>query len=254
MSYTLYSMQSSGNCYKPRLLMHQLGIDFRLVDIDSGSGETRTPEFLALNPNGRVPLLVLPDGRRLSESNAMLVYLAEGTGYLPADRYDRAICNQWLFFEQYEHEPTVAVARSWITVYPERRGKASPEQIADWHKRGYRALGVMEQRLAGARLARRRCLFRRRHRPLCLHPRRRRGRLRPHALSCHPGLARSRGGRAGLRGDRLAASLEQHAVGAGSEAQARTNSRRFTRFPGASPPRLPMVASAWLPRMQRLPF
>jgi glutathione S-transferase len=148
MTYTLYSMQSSGNCYKPRLLMHQLGLDFRLVDTDSGTGQTRTPEFLALNPNGRVPLLVLPDGRRLSESNAMLLYLAEGTEYLPVDRYDRAVVNQWLFFEQYEHEPTVAVARSWITVYPERRGKATPEQIADWHKRGNRALGVMEQRLA----------------------------------------------------------------------------------------------------------
>lgn len=148
MNYTLYSMQSSGNCYKPRLLMHQLGVDFRLVETDSGTGQTRTPEFLALNPNGRVPLLILPDGRKLSESNAMLLYLAEGTKYLPEDRYDRAVVDQWLFFEQYEHEPTVAVARSWITVYPERRGKATPEQIADWHKRGNRALGVMEQRLA----------------------------------------------------------------------------------------------------------
>lgn len=148
MSYTLYSMQSSGNCYKPRLLMHQLGLDFRIVDTDSTTGETRTPRFLALNPNGRVPLLVLPDGRRLSESNAMLLYLAEGTKYLPADRYDRAVVNQWLFFEQYEHEPTIAVARSWIAIYPDRRGKATPEQIADWRKRGNRALGVMEERLA----------------------------------------------------------------------------------------------------------
>src|SRR4051812_11977166 len=75
MTFTLYSMQNSGNCYKPRLLMHLLGIDFKLVDVDSGSGETRAPEFLALNPNGRVPLLALPDGRRLSESDAMLLYL-----------------------------------------------------------------------------------------------------------------------------------------------------------------------------------
>jgi glutathione S-transferase len=147
--YALYSMQSSGNCYKPRLLMHQLGLKFRIVDTDSGTGETRRPAFLALNPNGRVPLLVLPDGRRLSESNAMLLHLAEGTKYLPQDRYHRAVCYQWLFFEQYEHEPTVAVARSWLHVYPDRIGKATPEQIADWHRRGYRALGVMEQRLAG---------------------------------------------------------------------------------------------------------
>jgi glutathione S-transferase len=145
--YTLYSMQSSGNCYKPRLLLHQLGIDFRLIETDGARGETRTPAFLALNPNGRVPLLVLPDGRRLSESNAILLYLADGTKFLPADRYQRALCYQWLFFEQYEHEPTIAVARSWLHVYPDRIGKATPEQLAGWHKGGNRALSVMEQRL-----------------------------------------------------------------------------------------------------------
>jgi glutathione S-transferase len=147
MTYTLYSMQSSGNCYKPRLLMHQLGLPFRLVDIDPGKSETRTPEFLALNPNGRVPLLVLPDGRKLSESNAMLLFLAEGTPYLPADRFERALVHQWLFFEQYDHEPAIAVARSWLKVQSNRVGKATPEQIADWHKRGNRALAVMEQAL-----------------------------------------------------------------------------------------------------------
>ena len=147
--YTLYSMQSSGNCYKPRLLMHQLGLTFRLVEKDGAKGETRTADFLTLNPNGRVPLLVLPDGRRLSESNAMLLYLAEGTKFVPVDRYDRALVNQWLFFEQYEHEPTIAVARSWISVYPERMAKVTEEQIAGWHESGYRALDVMERRLAG---------------------------------------------------------------------------------------------------------
>ena len=147
--YTLYSMQSSGNCYKPRLLLHLLGLPFRLIETDSRDGSTRRPEYLALNPNGRVPLLVLPDGRKLSESNAMLLYLAEGTKYLPADRYERALVNQWLFFEQYDHEPQIAVARSWITVYPERRGKATPEQLAGWQQKGNHALGVMEQRLAG---------------------------------------------------------------------------------------------------------
>jgi len=145
--YTLYSMQSSGNCYKPRLLLHLLGVPFRLVDIAPGKGETRTPEFLALNPNGRVPLLVLPDGRKLSESNAMLLYLADGTRYIPADRYERALVNQWLFFEQYDHEPQIAVARSWITVYPDKRGKATKEQLAGWQEKGNRALGVMEARL-----------------------------------------------------------------------------------------------------------
>ena len=145
--YTLYSMQSSGNCYKPRLLLHLLGLPFRLVDVAPGKGETRTPEFLALNPNGRVPLLVLPDGRTLSESNAMLLYLADGTRYIPADRYERAQVNQWLFFEQYDHEPQIAVARSWITVYPDKRGKVTKEQIAGWQEKGNRALGVMEARL-----------------------------------------------------------------------------------------------------------
>ena len=147
MTYTLYSMQSSGNCYKPRLIMHQLGLPFRLVDIDPGKSETRTPEFLALNPNGRVPLLVFPDGRKLSESNAMLLYFAEGTRFLPADRFERALVHQWLFFEQYDHEPAIAVARSWLKVQSNRVGKATPEQIADWHKRGNRALSVMEQAL-----------------------------------------------------------------------------------------------------------
>lgn len=146
--YTLYSMQSSGNCYKPRLLMHQLGLAFRLIETDPGKGETRTREYLALNPNGRVPLLVLPDGRRLSESNAMLLYLAEGTPFLPTDRYERALCHQWLFFEQYEHEPTIAVARSWMAIYPDRIGKATKEQIANWQEKGNRALAVMETRLA----------------------------------------------------------------------------------------------------------
>jgi glutathione S-transferase len=148
MTHTLYSMQNSGNCYKPRLLMHQLGIDFSLVDTDSLDGSTRTPEFLALNPNGKVPLLILPDGRRLAESNAMLLYLAEGTPYLPADRFERALCYQWLFFEQYSHEPYIAVARSWLSLKPDGRASISAERLADLHAGGYRALRVMEERLA----------------------------------------------------------------------------------------------------------
>ena len=148
-TYTLYSMQNSGNCYKPRLLMHQLGIPFRVVETDTREGATRTAEFIALNPNARVPLLILPDGRKLSESNAMLLYLAEGTKYLPADRYERALVNQWLFFEQYDHEPQVAVARSWLHVFPERKARVTPEQIAGWQDKGNKALGVMEKRLGG---------------------------------------------------------------------------------------------------------
>jgi glutathione S-transferase len=148
MTHILYSMQDSGNCYKPRLLMHRLGIPFRLVDTDSRDGSTRTPEFLALNPTGKVPLLVLPDGRRLSESNAMLLHLAEGTRYLPADRYERALTYQWLFFEQYSHEPYIAVARSLLHLTPGGRETIAPARLAELHERGYRALAVMEQRLA----------------------------------------------------------------------------------------------------------
>jgi glutathione S-transferase len=151
MTYTLYSMQSSGNCYKPRLLLHQLGLPFRLVETDPSRGDTRTPDYLALNPNGKVPLLVLPDGRRLAESNAMLLYFAEGTALLPADRYQRALVHQWLFFEQYDHEPVIAVARSWMKIYPDRIGKATPEQRADWSKRGNRVLSVMEKALQESR-------------------------------------------------------------------------------------------------------
>jgi glutathione S-transferase len=147
--YTLYSMQESGNCYKPRLLMHLLGLPFRLIETDPRTGATKAPEFRAINPNGRVPYLVLPDGHGLSESNAMLLYLGEGTKYLPNDRYQRALVHQWLFFEQYEHEPTIAVARSYLHTYPDRKAKVTPELLAGWQQRGGHALSVMEQRLAG---------------------------------------------------------------------------------------------------------
>jgi len=146
--YTLYSTQGSGNCYKPRLLMHQLGLRFRLVDTSSKDGSTRKPEFLALNPNGKVPLLILPDGRPLAESNAMLLHLAEATAYLPAERYERALCYQWLFFEQYSHEPYIAVARSLLHLNPGEGAKASPERLAELHKRGYAAIEAMEKHLA----------------------------------------------------------------------------------------------------------
>jgi len=146
--YTLYSMQTSGNCYKPRLLMHLLGIPFRLIETDPRTGATKAPEFRAINPNGRVPFLVLPNGRGLSESGAMLLYLGEGTKYVPNDRYERALVHQWLFFEQYEHEPQIAVARSYLHIYPDRKAKVTPELMAGWQLKGGHALGIMESRLA----------------------------------------------------------------------------------------------------------
>ena len=147
--YTLYSMQGSGNCYKPRLAMHELGIAFDIIEVPKGSGRTTAPDFLALNPNAQVPLLVLPDGRPLAESNAMLLHLAEGTALIPADAYDRALCYQWLFFEQYSHEPVIAVARNWLFLTPGGR-QTMAHRIEEWQVKGHKALGVMEARLAKA--------------------------------------------------------------------------------------------------------
>jgi glutathione S-transferase len=143
---TLYEFATSGNCYKVRLLLTQLGIPFARVQVDVVNGESRTPAFLAKNPNGRVPLLELEPGRWLPESNAILFYLAEGTPFLPADRFPRAQVLQWLFFEQYSHEPYIATSRYWITIL----GKADELRDALAQKRdpGYAALGVMERHLA----------------------------------------------------------------------------------------------------------
>ncbi|MGI9412883.1 MAG: glutathione S-transferase family protein [Hyphomicrobiales bacterium] len=145
--HTLYSMQDSGNCYKLRLVMAQLDIPFRLVDIDILKGESRTPEFLEINPNGRVPTLVLDDGRPLPESNAAMWYLAEASPLLSDDRYARAQILQWMFFEQYSHEPYIAVARFWLKVKPGGRAEKSAAEIAHWQDRGHQALAVMDTHL-----------------------------------------------------------------------------------------------------------
>jgi glutathione S-transferase len=145
----LYGMTGSGNCYKPALLMHQLGLSFEWVEVDILRGESRTPEFLARNPNGKVPLLEITDNGEtcaLAESNAMLCYLAEGTPFLPEDRWPRAQVMQWLFFEQYSHEPYIATVRFWIH-YLHKQDEWR-EKIAEASKKGHAALGVMEQQLA----------------------------------------------------------------------------------------------------------
>jgi glutathione S-transferase len=146
---TLYSMQRSGNAYKPRLLMALLGIPFRIVEVNTYDGSTRQPEFLAKNPIGKVPLLEFPDGRRLAESNAMLLHLAEATAYMPGDAFHRAKAYEWLFFEQYSHEPAIAVRRSILTA-PERAALRTPERLKSLLEAGNHALGVMEKRLSGA--------------------------------------------------------------------------------------------------------
>ncbi len=110
---TLYDNLASGNGYKVRLLLTQLGIPFKRVEKCVTNGETRLPDYLRINPNGRIPAVVFDDGRILAESNAILLYFAEGTPYLPTDKFARAQVNQWLFFEQYSHEPYIAVLRFW---------------------------------------------------------------------------------------------------------------------------------------------
>jgi glutathione S-transferase len=141
----LYDYLESGNGYKVRLLLHQLGIPFERIELDIVRGETRTPEFLRRNPNGRIPTLELEDGTCLAESNAIQWYLAEGTPFLPEDRLGRAQVLQWMFFEQYSHEPYIAVLRFW-THAGWLTEKAA--QVPERRERGLAALAVMERHLA----------------------------------------------------------------------------------------------------------
>ncbi|MEZ5461766.1 glutathione S-transferase family protein [Dokdonella sp.] len=146
---TVYGMKVSGNCYKLQLLLARLQRRYRWVEVDSARGETRSAEFLARNPNGKVPVLELEDGRVLTESNAILCFLAEGSTLMPEDRWQRALVLQWLFFEQYSHEPYIAVARFIRLFLPAdhpRRGEL-PRLL----ERGHQALAVMEQHLAESR-------------------------------------------------------------------------------------------------------
>jgi glutathione S-transferase len=143
---TVHGFSPSGNCQKVRLLLEQLGREYRWVEVDIVAGGTRTPEYLASNPNGKVPMLVADDGRVLVESNAMLFWLAEGTPYLPNDSWQRAQALSWMFFEQYSHEPYVAVARficGWTPIDSPRR-----EDLPRLRERGHQALAVMERHLA----------------------------------------------------------------------------------------------------------
>lgn len=114
----LHNMQDSGNSYKVRLAARQLGIPLILEQYTKHSGKTQRPEFLEKNPNGRVPLLELEDGRCLAESDAILWYLTDGTALQPTDNWSRAQALQWMFFEQYSHEPYIAVARRWLSHEP----------------------------------------------------------------------------------------------------------------------------------------
>lgn len=141
----LYNFASSGNCYKVRLLLTQLGVPFEKIEVNIVKGESRTPEFLAKNQNGRVPLLETESGQFLAESNAIIFYLSEQSQFLPQDRFLRAQVLQWFFFEQYSHEPFIAISRFWISCL----GKAEEykEALEQKQEPGYAALAVMEQHL-----------------------------------------------------------------------------------------------------------
>ena len=143
----LHQMHVSGNCYKIRLAAHQLSIPITLKNYGLHDGSTRTPEFLARNPNGRVPLLELEDGRHLPESGAILFHLSEATKLQPADSWGRAEMLQWMFFEQYSHEPYIAVARFWLKFAKPEELEKKRHLVPEWHAKGNAALGVMENRL-----------------------------------------------------------------------------------------------------------
>lgn len=142
--FKLYEYSPSGNCYKIRLLLTQIGITFQRIEIDIIKRESRTTDFLLKNPNGRIPVLEIESGKFLFESNAIMFYLSEETEFFPSDKFERAQVMQWLFFEQYSHEPFIATSRFWYMT-----GKADEYKEALQQKQaaGYAALGVMEQHL-----------------------------------------------------------------------------------------------------------
>lgn len=145
--FKVYGVLKSGNCYKVRLILTQLGLPFEWVELDILQGQSRTPDFLAKNANGKVPVLEIGSGQFLAESNAILHYLSDGTQYLPTDRLEHAQVLQWLFFEQYSHEPYIATSRFIVSFL----GKAEEykENLEKKREAGYAALEVMEEHLTG---------------------------------------------------------------------------------------------------------
>ena len=141
---TVYGDIRSGNCLKVRWLLERLGLDYQWIETDVMSGVTRSAEFLKMNPAGQLPAVVLADGRALAQSNAILVHMAEGSGWIPADAFARAKMFEWLFWEQYSHEPYIAVARFQRTL----GGKAADDIEPRLMERGHAALARMEAALA----------------------------------------------------------------------------------------------------------
>jgi glutathione S-transferase len=142
---TVYGFSPSGNCHKLRMMLSHLGREHRWIETDSSQGATRTAEYLAKNPNGKVPMIELDDGRIMTESNAILTWLADGSKWFAGDAWQRAQTLAWMFFEQYSHEPFIAVARficGWTPLDSPRRA-----ELPKLRERGYAALAVMEKHL-----------------------------------------------------------------------------------------------------------
>jgi len=143
MTLTIYGDGKSGNCLKVKWTAEKLGIPYVWRELDVLRSETRTPDFLSLNPAGQVPLVILGDGRALAQSNAIILHLAEGSALIPADAYDRAKMLEWLFWEQYSHEPYVAVARFQMAYL----GRPAAELDPKLFERGRAALRRLEDGL-----------------------------------------------------------------------------------------------------------
>ena len=145
MSITVFGDSISGNCLKVKWVLEKLDLPYRWVEVNILAGETRTPDFLARNSAGQVPVVVLEDGRALSQSNAIIIHLAEGTGLIPEDSYERDRMLEWMFWEQYSHEPYVAVARFQVAYLGHAPADLEPRIV----ERGKSALARLEQALSG---------------------------------------------------------------------------------------------------------
>jgi glutathione S-transferase len=148
MSLVLYDYLPSGNGYKCRLVMKALGMPYEIRIVNIVAGATRTPEFLAVNPNGKIPVLVVPGRGPLAESHAIIGYLAEGSALVPADPWERALMWQWMCFEQYQLEPGVGTVRFWLTSL-KKKPEDFGERYTERFQRGADALAVLERGLAG---------------------------------------------------------------------------------------------------------
>ena len=148
MSLVLYDYLPSGNGYKCRLVLKALGMPYELRQMDIVAGATRTPEFLAINPNGKIPVLVVPGRGPIAESHAIIGYLAEGSPLVPADPYERALMWQWMSFEQYQLEPGIGTVRFWLKSLKKTPAELG-ERYTERFQRGADALAVLERGLAG---------------------------------------------------------------------------------------------------------